>query len=128
MKYLLPIGAVVLILLAFVGIVGTTLLPSAAAPEPPWNLATNCSGTITTGAVAQQVFASGVHHGYQIQDVGTSQLGISELTSTPAIGAAGTWPLYVSSTPYLTPPTYGNGAALFIIGLTSGVPFTCAVW
>lgn len=103
-------------------------LNALAAPEPPWSTATNCSGSIAVTSTAQQLFASGVHHGFQIQNLSTDVLGFSEFTTTPVVGAAGTWSIAISGGSYNTPVTYGSGNAVFIVGATLGDKFTCAVW
>ena len=103
-------------------------LPAASAPEPPWNNATNCSGSITTGGTAQLLFGGGVHHGYQIQNLSTDILGFSEFTTSPAVGSNGTWQLSASGGSYNSPANYAPGGPVYIIGATTSDAFSCAVW
>ena len=122
MRRLIVGTALTLALLAVPAVVGLT------APEPPWNLPTNCSGTIASSGVPQQIIAAtGVHHGFQLQNLTSTQMSWSDLTSTPSIGGAGSWSLAVSSTPYQTSPTFASGGAVFIVGTTNST-FACEVW
>ena len=120
-KRILLYGALVATLLAI------TVIGALSAPEPPWTLPTNCSGLIKTTGVAQQIIAAGVKHGYQLQNLTSTAMSWSDVTSTPTVGGAGSWSLNVSTTPFQTSPTFAPSGAVFIVGTISST-FACEVW
>jgi hypothetical protein len=105
---------------------------AAAQTLIPQNAGTNCSGSITTGGVAQQIVMTSTiavpRHGYQIQNVSGDSMCFSELTTTPVCGTAGTWTLVATTGSYNTPANYVPGGPVFIIAATTGDKFTCVVW
>lgn len=121
-------------MLKYVLLFGLLLVgPASAAPEPPWNGPTNCSGTISAGGTAQSLTLPRALHGYQIQNESADEIAFSELTKTPAINTQGSWSLapQSSATPgqsYNSPGGYAPSGPIFIIGATTGDGFTCVAW
>lgn len=113
-------------------IIAATLTPPIAVTASVSVTPTNCSGSITTGGTAQQLFAaSATRHFYQIQNddiTRVENLGISEVTATPVVGAAGTWTLSSLTGSYTSPLHYVPNTAIFIVGATTGHTFTCVTW
>ena len=100
---------------------------------PPWATPTNVSGTITTGNIAQLLFAGNNVRGFDLQNQSSSQsLGFSWWTSLPVMGNAGTYLLSLGSPGgyYSTPPTLGifRQIAVYVIGPTAGQAFTGCYW
>jgi hypothetical protein len=104
----------------------TTSYPPLASPR-------NISGTIVTGGTAQVLFQAANVRGFDLQNQSSaSQLGFSWWTSTPAIGASGTYALN-PGTPggyYSTPPTLGmfDLIAVYVVGPTTAQAFTGSYW
>jgi hypothetical protein len=110
------------------GLLGAGLAASWSSPEPPWNGVTNCSGSIVATGVPQVLITSTPpRHGFQLQNLTSTQMSWSDLTSTPSVGGAGSWSLVVSTTPYQTPSTFTAGSTIWIVGTISST-FACEVW
>ena len=104
----------------------TTIYPPPASPR-------NISGTITLGGQPQLLFQAANVRGFDLQNQSTTgQLGFSWWTSTPTIGASGTYTLS-PGTPggyYSTPATLGmfDLIAVYVVGPTTAQAFTGSYW
>jgi len=101
---------------------------------------TDCSGTITTGGIAQPAIAAQTTlHGFTIGNIDASAgsgepLWIS-FTATAAAATAASYPLappaattFAGMGSYSTPPGFGTNHAVSIIGATTGHKFSCSWW
>ena len=101
---------------------------------------TDCSGTITTGGIAQPAIAAQTTlHGFTIGNIDASAgsgepLWIS-FTATAAASTAASYPLappaattFAGMGSYSTPPGFGTNHAVSIIGATTGHKFSCSWW
>lgn len=112
-----------------------------AATDQGTNItATDCSGTITTGATAQNAFtAQTLLHGFTIANIDSSAgsgepLWIS-FTTTAAASTAASYPLsaptvttFAGLSSFSTPPGFGLNHALSVIAATTGHKFSCTWW
>lgn len=107
----------------------TQTVAGSVAIVPLQSTPNNCSGTIS------DTDANGVHmiisldsdiHGFQIANLAVEAIGYSELTSTPVVGAAGTWQLNPSEK-YVSPPHYAPNTSIYVVGKT-GDAWTCSWW
>lgn len=95
--------------------------------------AQDCSGTITTGGVAQTVIpAGGAAHGWTIGNPSSTE--IITLSFTSAVPTAtgpwviGTTTATASTTAFSTPLNIATGAAVVIRAVTAAHAFSCAYW
>lgn len=86
---------------------------------------TNRSGTITTGASAQQLLASNASRkGYSLQNVSTGNLWIDNTTAVQGSPSLKITP----GSYYESPVGAQETVAISIIGATTGQAFTCKEW
>lgn len=115
-------------------LVALALLLPLPTDANPYTTRTNCSGTIATGGVAQELLRpDGGRHGFQIQNLSTDPLAWSDVTTSPATFTAGSYTLDAATAStadgaYSTPATYSPTGAIYIIGATNGDAFTCSAW
>ena len=96
----------------------------------------DCSGTITSGGVAQNAFtAAATRHGFTIANIDTSEVLWISFTTTAAASGTGSYPLgpadtttFSSLASFTSPPGMGINTALSVIAATTSHKFTCTVW
>jgi hypothetical protein len=116
----------------------TTLTPptSVTANGAANVTATDCSGTITSGATAQNAFtAQTTLHGFTIANIDTTEPLWISFTTTAAASGAGSYPLPAATATtfagfgsFTAPPGFGLNHALSVIAATTSHKFTCTWW
>lgn len=104
-----------------------------AAPEPPWTVGHDCSGTITSGGTAQVLNISGGAHGFQLMNLSTDAMAFSEIVTNPATFTNKSWTLNPATATtaggsYSTPSTYMPGNKIYVNAATTGDKFSCVWW
>ncbi len=97
---------------------------------------TDCSGTITSGATAQNAFtAAATRHGFTIANIDTSEVLWISFTTTAAASGTGSYPLSPASatsfaglSSFTSPVGMGINTALSVIAATTSHKFSCTVW
>jgi len=97
---------------------------------------TDCSGTIASGATAQNAFtASASRHGFTIANIDTTEPLWISFTTTAAASGTGSYPLasadattFANLTSFTSPPGMGINTALSVIAATTSHKYTCTVW
>lgn len=96
----------------------------------------DCSGTITSGATAQNAFtAAATRHGFTIANIDTSEVMWISFTTTAAASGTGSYPLAPASatsfaglSSFTSPVGMGINTALSVIAATTAHKFSCTVW
>ncbi len=97
---------------------------------------TDCSGTIATGAAAQNAFtAAATRHGFTIANIDTSEVLWISFTTTAAASGTGSYPLapatattFAGLSSFTSPIGMGINTALSVIAATTSHKFSCTVW
>lgn len=110
---------------------GVTAPVTATNPLPVVNAsgaaAIDGSGTIAVGNTAQFLFASAVPpHGYMIQNNSAEVLWVSDVGVATANGSS--FQIAINGGTFITPPGYRPGAAVSILGGTTGQVFAARSW
>ncbi len=97
---------------------------------------TDCSGTITSGATAQNAFtAAATRHGFTIANIDTTEPLWISFTTTAAASGTGSYPLaqadattFANLSSFTSPQGMGINTALSVIAATTSHKYTCTVW
>lgn len=97
---------------------------------------TDCSGTIASGATAQNAFtASASRHGFTIANIDATEVLWISFTTTAAASGTGSYPLapatattFAGLSSFTSPVGMGINTALSVIATTTSHKFFCTVW
>lgn len=97
---------------------------------------TDCSGTIATGATAQNAFtAAATRRGFTIANIDTTEVLWISFTTTAAASGTGSYPLgpadattFANLVSFTSPVGMGINTALSVIAATTAHKFSCTVW
>jgi hypothetical protein len=118
-------------------VVGTGTFAVQATTQGAVNITlTDCSGTIATGATAQNAFtAIAGRHGFTIANIDTTEPLWISFTTTAAASGTGSYPLapadattFANLSSFTSPPGMGINTALSVVAATTSHKFTCTVW
>jgi hypothetical protein len=118
-------------------VVGTGTFAVQATTQGAVNITlTDCSGTIATGATAQNAFtANAGRHGFTIANIDTTEPLWISFTTTAAASGTGSYPLapadattFANLSSFTSPPGMGINTALSVVAATTSHKFTCTVW
>ncbi len=118
-------------------VVGTGTFAVQAATQGAVNITlTDCSGTIASGATAQNAFtAASTRHGFTIANIDTTEPLWISFTTTAAASGTGSYPLaaadattFANLTSFTSPPGMGINTALSVIAATTSHKYSCTVW
>jgi hypothetical protein len=113
---------------------------TSPSPQPttfPTNITpTDCSGSISSGGVAQNAFtASATRHGFIIANIDTSEVMWISWTGTASASGAGSFPLapamattFAGLSSFASPPGFGINTALSVFAATTSHKFSCTVY
>lgn len=113
---------------------GTNII--GAVQPAPNQTPTDCSGTITTGATAQNAFSAGAtKHGFTIVNLDTTEPMWISFTTTAAANTVASYPIqaatpttFAGAGSFTTPNGFGINTALSVIAATTGHKFSCTWW
>lgn len=96
----------------------------------------DCSGTITSGTVAQNAFtAAATRHGFTIANIDTSEVLWFSMTTTAAASGAGSFPLapatattFAGLSSFTSPVGLGINTALSVVATTTAHKYSCTVY
>lgn len=97
---------------------------------------TDCSGTIATGATAQNAFtAAATRRGFTIANIDTTEVLWISFTTTAAASGTGSYPLapadattFANMVSFTSPVGMGINTALSVVAATTAHKFSCTVW
>jgi hypothetical protein len=98
-----------------------TAAPASASPV-------DCSATLATSGTAYQIVAAGTaKKAVLMQNLGSSNLGFSLTSASPAIGTAGTFTLVPNASVQLAPGMITSNA-IYAVGSAASQPLACTLF
>lgn len=104
---------------------GAPAVSGTVTAAQPTASPTDCSTTLTTIGTAYQVIPTATtRQALTIQNLGTGNMGLSLTSTTPVIGAAGTFTLAAGAT-YTAPAGITQSTAIWAVGSVASQVLTC---